>query len=98
MGSEMIVSRPKSASRAVPVVSINMFALTRIKVSKIEAWFRQTGTYALEIPMNHSLIVNIDQPLGNPYQLQDFMIVNEARTGSSRESLRALCGSHPGVP
>jgi len=29
--------------------------------------------------MNHSLIMNVDQPLGDTHQLEDFIIVNEAR-------------------
>lgn len=36
VGSEMIVSKPKSARRALPVWSISMFALTDIQVSKTE--------------------------------------------------------------
>ena len=84
MGSEMIVIKPKSATRGVPVSSINMFALIGIKVIKMEEWLRQTETYALEIPMDHSLVVNVNQPPSNTFQLEVFVAVNGARTEKSQ--------------
>ena len=72
----MTVSKPKSAKRGVPFWSINMFAFKGIK---IEIRFRQSETYTLEIPMDHSLVVNVDRALGNALQLEGFLGVTETR-------------------
>jgi hypothetical protein len=67
-GSVIIASRPKSARRAWPVWSISMFALTG-KLSTLGWWWKPPKTYPLEIPVNHSLAMDINQAPSNVFQL-----------------------------
>ena len=60
--------KPKSARRACPVWSIRMLSFTR-KDSKTGKRLLASKTYAFEIPVDHSPLVNIDQPFSNVFQL-----------------------------
>ena len=64
-GSEMIVSRPKSAKQARPVWSISMLALID-KPGEIGERFQLSKTHPFKIPMDHPLAVDIDQPPSDP--------------------------------
>ena len=67
-GSEIIVSRPKSAMRAWLVSSIRMLALMG-KLSKMTGWNQTIETHPLQIPVAHSLAMDVDQPSSNVCQL-----------------------------
>ena len=50
------------------------------EVSDMEVRLRVSRTYALEIPVDHPLVMNVDQPPRDIPQLKDFVIINKART------------------
>ena len=58
LGSEMIVSRPKSARRAWPAPSISILALAG-KIGKMEATLA-IETHPFKIAVDHSLTMDVD--------------------------------------
>jgi len=75
VGSEMIVSRPKSARRALQVWSIRMFAFTGVSIVDLTPSIEET--YAFEIPMNHPSVMNVDQPLSDTDKLEGWTIITK---------------------
>ena len=67
-GSEMIVSRPKSAKRARQDWSISMLALIGT-LGKLEEWYQLSKTHPLDIPVDHPLAMDVDQPPSSISQL-----------------------------
>ena len=70
------MSRPQSVMRAFPFWSISIFDLTDTEVSIMEKSPGPVETYALEIPVNHFPVMDVDQPLSNAYELEYFTTVN----------------------
>ena len=62
--SEIIVRKPKSVRRARPVGSISMLSFIR-KNSRTGKQLSASKTYAFEISVDHSPLVNIDQSCSN---------------------------------
>ena len=83
-GSEVIVTRPKSARRARPVWSIRILALTGTEVSKVESQLRSPTTYALEIPVDHPLAMDVDQPPSNASQLENCAVISQMMTPGTK--------------
>jgi hypothetical protein len=65
----------------------------------MEARLQLSKTHALEISMDHSLAVDVDQPRSDAFQLEDHAIVNGARTAKLwTENPQARAGLRPDVP
>ena len=75
----MIVSRPKSARRTVPVSSISMFALT-VKLVRTAKQVWQGETHSFEIPVNHPVAMEVDQSLSDACQLGYFQFSSKRVT------------------
>ena len=67
--SGIIASRLKPAKTAQPVLSIRTFGLGAKSVSRVSLLVGTT-TYPLNISMNYSLVMQIDQPLVDVCKLQ----------------------------
>ena len=68
-GSEIIVSGPKSARHAGVASFVDQDAGLDGKLDKTGEWLRTPKTHPLEIPVNHSLAMDVDQPPGDASQL-----------------------------
>ena len=73
VGSEMTARNPKSARRAWRDSSIKMFALIEDRV-RTRGSDRRSKSYPLQIPMYHPLIVHVDQPPGNIFELSERIV------------------------
>jgi hypothetical protein len=57
-----------------------MLALTGVEVSKLETRLQFSKTYTLEVPVDHSLAMNVDQPPSDAAQLEGHAVVSEVST------------------